>query len=215
MTIHPRTLVRTASLVVTGVILAAGTGCGATPARPVDAGDAAPFDDGTPESLLASLKSAANRSLSGYYQSLRDATDCDALPEMCRLLTARADSARELLALRNAMVETYGDAGAVAGSELLRGAFLTQFEEIERASVFAGSGDVAILRIGSAVYRMRRIGGAWRIVQFPDPPYDPVASAEAIEIVVARAKRIRADVEGGRVPSLQDLEVRLASLTGR
>jgi hypothetical protein len=193
-----------------GITLAAG--CESTPAA--TSGEVAAYDDSTPESLLASLKSAANRSLSGYYEGMRDATDCDALPEMCRLLTARADSARELLALRNAMVEAYGDAGAVAGSEMLRGAFLEQFDEIEHASVFSGSGDVAILRIGTSVYRMRRIGGAWRIVQFPDPPYDPVASAEAIEIVVARAKRIRADVEDGSVPSLQDLELKLASLAG-
>ncbi len=193
-----------------GITLAAG--CESTPAA--TSGEVAAYDDSTPESLLASLKSAANRSLSGYYEGMRDATDCDALPEMCRLLTARADSARELLALRNAMVEAYGDAGAVAGSEMLRGAFLEQFDEIERASVFTGSGDVAVLRIGASVYRMRRIGGAWRIVQFPDPPYDPVASAEAIEIVVARAKRIRADVEDGSVPSLQDLELRLSTLAG-
>jgi hypothetical protein len=192
-----------------GITLAAG--CESTPAA--TSGEVAAYDDSTPESLLASLKSAANRSLSGYYEAMRDATDCDALPEMCRLLAARADSARELLALRNAMVEAYGDAGAVAGSEMLRGAFLEQFDEIERASVFTGSGD-ARLRIGASVYRMRRIGGAWRIVQFPDPPYDPVASAEAIEIVVARAKRIRADVEDGSVPSLQDLELKLASLAG-
>jgi hypothetical protein len=192
-----------------GLTLAAG--CESTPSAAST--EVAAFDDSTPESLLASLKSAANRSLSGYYKGMRDATDCDALPEMCRLLTARADSARELLALRNAMVEAYGDAGAVAGSEMLRGAFLEQFDEIEHASVFSGSGD-AFLRIGASVYRMRRVGGAWRIVQFPDPPYDPVASAEAIEIVVARAKRIRADVEDGSVPSLQELELKLASLAG-
>jgi len=203
---------RAASLAVAGLLLTAGAGCESTPSP--TAGDAVVVDDGTPEALLASLKAAANRSLSGYYESLRDATDCDALPDMCRLLTARADSARELLALRNAMVDAYGDAGAVAGSQMLRGAFLEQFDEIERASVFSGSGDVAVLRIGTAVYRMRRIGGAWRIVQFPDPPYDPVASAEAIEIVVAQAKRIRADVDAGRIPSLQDLEFKLASLAG-
>jgi hypothetical protein len=205
-------LSRVASTLVAGLAIAVGSGCDSTPSPA--ASDAAIIDDGTPEALLASLKSAANRSLSGYYTALRDATDCEALPEICRLLTARADSARELLALRNAMVDAYGDAGAVAGSEMLRGAFLEQFDEIEHASVFAGSGDLAMLRLGTSVYRMRRIGGAWRIVQFPDPPYDPVASAEAIEIVVARAKRIRADVEAGRVPSLQDLELKLASLAG-
>jgi hypothetical protein len=200
------------AVAVLGAGLTLAAGCESTPSA--TSGEVAAFDDSTPESLLASLKSAANRSLSGYYEGMRDATDCEALPEMCRLLTARADSARELLALRNAMVEAYGDAGAVAGSEMLRGAFLEQFDEIEHASVFSGSFDVANLRIGTSVYRMRRVGGAWRIVQFPDPPYDPVASAEAIEIVVARAKRIRADVEDGSVPSLQDLELKLATLTG-
>jgi hypothetical protein len=97
---------------------------------------------------------------------------------------------------------------------MLRGAFLDQFDEIEHASVFSGSGDLAMLQLGTSIYRMRRIDGAWRIVHFPDPPYDPAASADAIEIVVARAKRIRADVEDGSVPSLEDLEVRLAGLAG-
>jgi hypothetical protein len=212
MTTFSRRLTGSVAVAVLGAGLTLAAGCESTPSAAST--EVAAFDDSTPESLLASLKSAANRSLSGYYEGMRDATDCEALPEMCRLLTARADSARELLALRNAMVEAYGDAGAVAGSEMLRGAFLEQFDEIEHASVFSGSGDVAILRIGTSVYRMRRIGGAWRIVQFPDPPYDPVASAEAIEIVVARAKRIRADVEDGSVPSLQDLELKLASLAG-
>jgi hypothetical protein len=212
MTTFSRRLTGSVAVAVLGAGLALAAGCESTPSA--TSTEVAAFDDSTPESLLASLKSAANRSLSGYYEAMRDATDCDALPEMCRLLTARADSARELLALRNAMVEAYGDAGAVAGSEMLRGAFLEQFDEIEHASVFSGRRERAILRIGTSVYRMRRVGGAWRIVQFPDPPYDPVASAEAIEIVVARAKRIRADVEDGSVPSLQDLELKLASLAG-
>lgn len=188
--------------------------CESTPSGGTGGGDAVVARGDTPEMLLVSLKVAARDSLNGYYDALRAATDCDALPEMCRLLSARAESAREMVALRNAMVEAYGAEGEAAGADMLRGAFLEQYEAIERANVFAGSGDVAVLQIGNAVYRMRRLAEGWRIVQFPDPPYDPAASADAIEIVVARAERIRQDVEAGRIPSLQDLEIRLAGLAG-
>lgn len=193
--------------------------CDSTPSDRESAGStggdaSAVMESDTPEGLLASLKAAARQSLPGYYDALRAATDCDALPEMCRLLSARAESARELIALRNAMVEKYGDEGEAAGAEMLRGAFLEEYEAIERASVFAGSGTIAILRIGTAVYRMRDLPTGWRIVQFPDPPYDPAASADAIDIVVVRARGIRRDIERGRIPTLQDLELRLAGLAG-
>lgn len=201
------------SMILAATSLLALPACDSTPSRGGGA-EAVPVDGGTPEALLASLKAAARHSLNGYYDAMRDATDCDALPEMCRLLSARADSAREMVALRNAMADAYGAEGEAAGADMLRGAFLEQFEAIERANVFAGSGSVAVLQVGNAVYRMRKLPQGWRIVQFPDPPYDPAASADAIEIVVTQAKAIRKDVESGAIPSVQDLELRLARLAG-
>ena len=154
MTIRP---VRSfASLAIVTLGVSASTlvlaGCDATPSGSTGGDATAAMESDTPEALLVSLKVAARESLPGYYDALRAATDCDALPEMCRLLSARAESARELIALRNAMVEKYGDAGEAAGAEMLRGAFLEEYEAIERASVFTGSGTIAILRIGTSVY---------------------------------------------------------------
>lgn len=171
-------------------------------------------DTQTPETLLASLKAAARISLNGYYDALRQATDCEALPEFCRLLEARREAAMEMVRLRNTMVERYGEEGRVAAGEMLRAAFLDQFDEVERATVFVGSGEAAVMRIGTSVYRLRRRDGAWRIVQFPDPPYDPTVSADAIELLVERVEAIRQDVIAGRVPSMAELDVRIAAALG-
>jgi hypothetical protein len=76
-------------------------------------------------------------------------------------------------------VKEYGEQGEAASTMMLRGAFLDQFEEIQRATVFSGTGDAAVLRIGTAVYRLRLRDGDWVIIRFPDPPYDPAAIADA------------------------------------
>lgn len=184
-------------------------GCESTPrTRAIE------VDTQTPETLLASLKAAARISLNGYYDALRQATDCEALPEFCRLLEARREAAMEMVRLRNTMVERYGEEGRVAAGEMLRAAFLDQFDEVERATVFVGSGEAAVMRIGTSVYRLRRRDGAWLIVQFPDPPYDPAVSADAIELLVQRIETIRQDVIAGRVPSMAELDVRIAAALG-
>lgn len=173
------------------------------------------IDANTPETMLASLQGAASESLNAYYDTLLQFTDCEALPEMCRLVAARADAAREMLELRVAMIERYGDLGRAAAADMLRAAFLGQFEEVERASVLVGSaGEAAVLRIGTSVYRLRRRGGDWRIVQFPDPPYDPATTADAIEILVERIDAIRREVVDGRIVSMQELELRIATALG-
>ena len=61
---------------------------------------------------------------------------------------------------------------------------------------------------------MRLQPGGWRIVQFPDPPYDPAASADAIEILVARIDAIRQDVLAGRITDMEILEGRIAGAMG-
>ncbi|MDA7668673.1 hypothetical protein OAG01_00385 [bacterium] len=199
-----------ATLIVGGGTLAIVGGCvssGATPG-PVT------IDAASPESLLASLKAAAGQSFNRYLEALRTATDCERLPDFCRLLQAREDAAREMVELRDAMADTYGAYGANAGTIMLRSAYLEQFEAIERASVFSSGGDLAILRIGTEVYRMRLQPVGWRIVQFPDPPYDPAVSADAIEILVARIDAIRQDVLDGRITDMEILEGRIAGAMG-
>ena len=172
------------------------------------------IDTKTPEALLKSLQASADRSLNDYYVALRSVTDCEKLPEVCRLLKAREDAAREMMLLRGSMIKEYGEQGEAAATLMIRGAFLGQFEEIQRASIFSGSGEVAVLRIGTAVYRLRRENGDWRIVRFPDPPYDPSATADAIEILVQRIDAIRRDVDTGRIPSMSELELRIELATG-
>ena len=200
-----------AAFVFTG-LLAGLPACDSTPSG--SGGGPVSVDTKTPETLLASLKSAADRSLNDYYAALRSVTDCEDLPEVCRLLSAREDAAREMMLLRGSMVKEYGQQGDAAATLMIRGAFLGQFEEIQRASVFSGSGDAAVLRVGSSVYRLRLRNGNWTIVRFPDPPYDPAASADAIEILVTRIEAIRQDVDNGRIPSMAELERRIELATG-
>ncbi len=199
-----------ATLIVGGGTLAIVGGCASSGATP----GPVTIDAASPESLLASLKAAAGQSFNRYLEALRTATDCERLPDFCRLLKAREDAAREMVELRDAMAETYGAYGANAGTIMLRSAYLEQFEAIERASVFSSGGDLAILRIGTEVYRMRLQPVGWRIVQFPDPPYDPAASADAIEILVARIDAIRQDVLDGRITDMEILEGRIAGAMG-
>ena len=202
---------RFVAIALTGV-LAGLPGCGSTPSS--SGNGAVSMDARTPESLLSSLQAAADLSLNDYYAALRSVTDCEELPEVCRLLAAREQAAREMMLLRGSMVKEYGNEGDAAATIMIRGAFLGQFEEIQRASVFSGSGDVAVLRLGTSVYRLRRREGDWTVVRFPDPPYDPAASADAIEILVTRIEAIRKDVDTGRIPSMAELERRIEIATG-
>ena len=119
-----------------------------------------------------------------------------------------------MVELRDAMASRFGTDGKQAGTIMLRSAYVEQFEEIERASVYSNDGDLAILRIGTEVYRMRRQPTGWRIVQFPDPPYDPATSADAIEILVTRINAIREDVLAGRVDDMNQLQTRIAAAMG-
>ena len=199
-----------ATLIVGGGALGIVGGCASSGATP----GPVTIDAASPESLLASLKAAAGQSFNRYLEALRTATDCERLPDFCRLLQAREDAAREMVELRDAMADTYGAYGANAGTIMLRSAYLEQFEAIERASVFSSGGDLAILRIGTEVYRMRLQPVGWRIVQFPDPPYDPAVSADAIEILVARIDAIRRDVLEGRITDMEILEGRIAGAMG-
>lgn len=202
---------RLLTLVLAGLLLGLPA-CDSTPSS--SGGGSVSVDTKTPEALLSSLKAAADRSLNDYYAALRSVTDCEKLPEVCRLLSAREDAAREMMLLRGSMVKEYGQQGEAAATLMIRSAFLGQFEEVQRASVFSGSGDAAVLRIGSSVYRLRRLDGNWMIVRFPDPPYDPAASADAIEILVDRIEAIRKDVDTGRIPSMSELELRIELATG-
>ena len=80
-----------ASLLVGGGMLASVSGCasGGATAGPVI------IDAASPEALLASLKAAAGQSFNRYLEALRSATDCERLPDFCRLLQAREDAAKE------------------------------------------------------------------------------------------------------------------------
>ena len=168
----------------------------------------------SPESLLFSLKNAAEQSFNRYLTALKSVTDCERLPDVCRLLDARNAAATEMVELREAMADRFGAEGSQAGTIMLRSAYVEQFEEIAMASVYSNGGDVAILRIGTEVYRMRRQPTGWRIVHFPDPPYDPATSADAIEILVTRVNAIREDVLAGRVTSMNQLQSRIAAAMG-
>lgn len=168
----------------------------------------------SPESLLFSLKNAAEQSFNRYLTALKSVTDCERLPDVCRLLDARNAAATEMVELREAMADRFGAEGSQAGTIMLRSAYVEQFEEIAMASVYSNGGDVAILRIGTEVYRLRRQPTGWRIVQFPDPPYDPATSADAIEILVTRVNAIREDVLAGRVTSMNQLQSRIAAAMG-
>ena len=196
-----------------GVFAGAGLnlapGCAASgPPKPVV------VNQNSPESLLFSLKTAAQQSFNRYLTALKSVTDCERMPEVCRLLEARNQAATEMVELRDAMASRFGTEGKQAGTIMLRSAYVEQFEEIERASVYSNDGDLAILRIGTEVYRMRRQPTGWRIVQFPDPPYDPATSADAIEILVTRINAIREDVLAGRVDDMNQLQTRIAAAMG-
>ena len=87
-----RTTLLAAALMVGGGTLATVGGCASSGVAmgPVT------IDAASPESLLASLKSAAGQSFNRYLEALRSATDCERLPDFCRLLEAREDAAKEI-----------------------------------------------------------------------------------------------------------------------
>jgi hypothetical protein len=185
------------------------TGCATSgPPKPVV------VNQSSPESLLYSLKNAARQSYNRYLTAMKSVTDCEKLPDVCRLLDARNNAATEMVELRKAMADKFGTEGSQAGTIMLRSAYAEKFEEIERSSVYSSDGDLAILRIGAEIYRMRRQPTGWRIVQFPDPPYDPASSADAIEIMVTRVNAIREDVLAGRVSDMNQLQTRIAAAMG-
>ena len=192
-----------------GAALGVSSGCATSgPPKPVVVNQV------SPESLLFSLKSAAQQSYNRYLTAMKSVTDCERLPDVCRLLEARNDAATELVELRDAMADRFGAEGKQAGTIMLRSAYAEKFEEIERASVYSSDGDLAILRIGTEIYRMRRQPTGWRIIQFPNPPYDPASSADAIEIMVTRVNAIREDVLAGRVSDMNQLQTRIAAAMG-
>jgi hypothetical protein len=185
------------------------TGCATSgPPKPVV------VNQSSPESLLYSLKNAARQSYNRYLTAMKSVTDCEKLPDVCRLLDARNNAATEMVELRKAMADKFGAEGSQAGTIMLRSAYAEKFEEIERASVYSSDGDLAILRIGTEIYRMRRQPTGWRIIQFPNPPYDPASSADAIEILVTRVNAIREDVLAGRVSDMNQLQTRIAAAMG-
>jgi hypothetical protein len=185
------------------------TGCATSgPPKPVV------VNQSSPESLLYSLKNAARQSYNRYLTAMKSVTDCEKLPDVCRLLDARNNAATEMVELRKAMADKFGAEGSQAGTIMLRSAYAEKFEEIERASVYSSDGDLAILRIGTEIYRMRRQPTGWRIIQFPNPPYDPASSADAIEILVTRVNEIREDVLAGRVSDMNQLQTRIAAAMG-
>jgi hypothetical protein len=185
------------------------TGCATSgPPKPVI------VNQNSPESLLYSLKNAARQSYNRYLTAMKSVTDCEKLPDVCRLLDARNNAATEMVELRKAMADKFGTEGSQAGTIMLRSAYAEKFEEIERSSVYSSDGDLAILRIGTEIYRMRRQPTGWRIIQFPNPPYDPASSADAIEILVTRVNAIREDVLAGRVSDMNQLQTRIAAAMG-
>jgi hypothetical protein len=185
------------------------TGCATSgPPKPVI------VNQNSPESLLYSLKNAARQSYNRYLTAMKSVTDCEKLPDVCRLLDARNNAATEMVELRKAMADKFGTEGSQAGTIMLRSAYAEKFEEIERSSVYSSDGDLAILRIGTEIYRMRRQPTGWRIIQFPNPPYDPASSADAIEIMVTRVNAIREDVLAGRVSDMNQLQTRIAAAMG-
>jgi hypothetical protein len=185
------------------------TGCATSgPPKPVV------VNQSSPESLLYSLKNAARQSYNRYLTAMKSVTDCEKLPDVCRLLDARNNAATEMVELRKAMADKFGTEGSQAGTIMLRSAYAEKFEEIERSSVYSSDGDLAILRIGTEIYRMRRQPTGWRIIQFPNPPYDPASSADAIEILVTRVNAIREDVLAGRVSDMNQLQTRIAAAMG-
>jgi hypothetical protein len=195
--------------VFTAAALNVATGCATSgPPKPVV------VNQSSPESLLYSLKNAARQSYNRYLTAMKSVTDCEKLPDVCRLLDARNNAATEMVELRKAMADKFGTEGSQAGTIMLRSAYAEKFEEIERSSVYSSDGDLAILRIGAEIYRMRRQPTGWRIVQFPDPPYDPASSADAIEIMVTRVNAIREDVLAGRVSDMNQLQTRIAAAMG-
>ena len=156
----------------------------------------------TPEAFLSSLKISASRSMNEYYARLKSATDCEDLPGICRVFTARGDAAREMALFYHSMKDRFDRSGAMAAQEMISGAFSDQYYAIEHASVHSGSGDLAVMRIGEDIYRLRYVPGGWRIAQAPSFKINPTVTAEAMEVLAARVEVVRKGVASGRYDSV-------------
>ena len=174
-------------------------GCSSPPPRTI------PVSYSTPAMLLTSLKGAADRSMNEYYARLRTATDCEELPNICRLLAAREIAAEEMSFFFHTMKDRYGSAGARAAQQMIAGAFGDQYDALQYASVNAGSGEIAFLRIGEDIYTLRESVVGWRIVQAPTLKHDPVVTAEAIELLAARVESVRVGIAAGKYTSIDQV----------
>lgn len=175
-------------------------GCAVSPPERV-----IPVSYSTPAMLLTSLKAAAERSMNEYYDRLQAATDCEVLPGVCRLFAARESAAGEMALFYHAIKGQFGAPGARAAGEMIAGAFGAETDALKHASVHAGRGDLAVMRIGEDIYRLRRRAVGWRIVQAPELKRDPIVTAEAIELLAARVERVRIGIVAGRYSSIDQV----------
>ena len=181
-----------AILILAAVVL---TSCESAP-------KALPAAYSSPEAFLSALKISASRSMNEYYARLKAATDCEALPGICRVFTARGEAAKEMALFYHSMKTRFGDAGGRAAQEMISGAFSEQYYALERASVHSGSGDLAVMRIGEDIYRLRYVPGGWRVVQAPSLKTDPTVTAEAMEVLAGRVETVRKGVAQGQYASV-------------
>jgi hypothetical protein len=103
------------------------------------------------------------------------------------------------------MKDHYGSAGARAAQQMIAGAFGDQYDALQYASVNAGSGEIAFLRIGEDIYTLRESVVGWRIVQTPTLKHDPVVTAEAIELLAARVESVRVGITAGKYTSIDQV----------
>jgi hypothetical protein len=156
----------------------------------------------TPDAFLSALKESANRSMNEYYARLESATDCEKLPGVCRVFIARGEAAKEMALFYHSMSKQFGRSGAAAAQEMISGAFSEQYYALERATVHSGTGDLAVMRIGEDIYRLRFISGGWRIVQAPSFKIDPEVTAKAMEVLAARVESVRKGIASGQYGSV-------------
>lgn len=165
----------------------------------------------TPSVLLSQLKAAAERPMNEYYAMLRAATDCKALPDVCRLFAARERAASEMTRFLKSMKRRFGSTGAAAAQQMIVGAFGKEYDALQYASVNEGTGDTAFLRIGEDIYRLRKSIVGWRIVQAPALKFDPAVTAEAIELLAARVEQVRSGIDAGQYGSVESVLLAIES----
>ena len=165
----------------------------------------------TPSTLLASLKAAAERPMNEYYAMLRAATDCEALPDVCRLFQARERAASEMTRFLKSMKGRFGTRGGAAAQQMIIGAFGPEYDALQYASVNEGAGDTAFLRIGANIYRLRKSIVGWRIIQAPALKLDPAVTAEAMELLADRVEHVRSGIDAGQYASVEAVLVAMES----